>query len=302
MPETQLTLMAVHAHPDDETTSGGGSLVKYAAEGVQTILVTCTDGAEGEIHDPELNPEEARPRLAQIRTQELARANKIMNISHTELLEYADSGMAGTPPNENPASFHQADLREATGRLVKLVRKYRPQVMFSYNSFGGYGHPDHIKAHKIATGAFDQASNLLRYAEAEFGPAWQPSKFYTTAWSGQNFIRVWEAMKANGEDWPFRPPPKEGDIPAPPQTEEAPEFGSPENEITTIIDVRDYYNISQKALYEHRTQINPENPFWKMMQKYGEIISGQEYFILFKSNIPARRPEYDLFEGIRQGV
>ncbi len=293
MSDTQLTIMAVHAHPDDETTSGGASLVRYQAEGVQTVLVTCTDGVEGEIHDPALTEEEARPRLAEIRTEELARAVKMMNISALIQLGYRDSGMAGTPANENPASFHQADMREATGRLVKFVRQYRPQVIFSYNAFGGYGHPDHIKAHKIASAAFDYAANIIRYPEAEFGPAFQPSKMYTYAWSQRSFMKMWEAMQADGQPWPFGPPPTEGTQPEPP------DFGTPDSEITTFIDVRDYYKIARQALMEHRTQINPESPFTKMQQKYGDIGAGQDAFILFKSVVPAQRPEYDLFDGIR---
>lgn len=304
MPDNKLTLMAVHAHPDDEGTSGGGSLVRYSAEGVQTVLVTCTDGVEGEIHDPDLDPEEARPRLGQIRAEELARAVKIMKLSAAHNLGYRDSGMAGTPANEHPESFHKADMKEAVGRLVKLIRQYRPQVLYTYNSFGGYGHPDHIKAHQITAAAFDQAANTVRYPEAEFGPAWQPSKMYTTAWSSRAWLGVWEAMRAAGEPWPFDRPQQEESqeqseaLPAP-IPEEPPEFGSPDNELTTFIDVRDYYLTAQEALLAHRTQIDLENPFWKLMHKYAELISGQEYFILFKSTIPAQRPEYDLFAGIR---
>src|SRR5215210_7948320 len=148
-----LTIMAVQAHPDDETTSGGSSLVRYRSEGVQTVVITCTDGAEGEMHDPDLHPEDALPRLAEIRRDEMARAAKILNLSVHEWLGYRDSGMAGTPANEHPESFAKADLFEATGRLVRLVRRYRPQVMITYNAFGGYGHPDHINAHKIAANA-----------------------------------------------------------------------------------------------------------------------------------------------------
>ncbi len=299
MSENLFTLMSIQAHPDDETTSGGGSMVKYRAEGVQTVLVTCTDGQEGEIHDPDLEENEARPRLAQIRSEELARANKIMNISTTVQLGYADSGMAGTPANENPASFHKANLKEAAGRLVKIIRQYRPQVIFTYNSNGGYGHPDHIMAHKISIEAFDQAANTRRYPETEFGPAWQPLKLYTTAWSRDNFRRMWEVILANGEDWPFRPPVKEGETPVPLAEQEPPDFGSPDNEITTIIDVKDYYKVAQAALLEHRTQVSPENPFFNMMRKYGHIVNGGEYFILLKSIIPAERPEFDPFAGIR---
>ncbi len=305
MPDIQpLTLMAVHAHPDDEATSGGASLVRYRAEGVQTIVVTCTDGAEGEIHDPDLDPEEAKPRLAQIRAVEMARAAKVLNLSAALNLGYRDSGMAGTSANEDPASFNKADMREAVGRLVKLVRQYRPQVLLTYNSFGGYGHPDHIMAHKITVAAFDHATNIVRYPEDEFGPAWQPTKLYTTAWSRSSWTAMWKAMQEAGDPWPFGRPqreePQEQDAPAPaPVQEEPPEFGSPDNEITTIIDVRDYYRTARAALMEHRTQINPDSPFMKIMQKYGDIIAGEEFFILFKSTVPAQRPDYDLFSGIR---
>jgi mycothiol S-conjugate amidase len=283
--------MTVQAHPDDEVTSGGGTMVRYRAEGVQTVLVTCTDGAEGEIHDPDLDENEARPRLPQIRAEELARAVKIMNFSVAVNLGYRDSGMVGTPANENPASFHQANMREATGRLVKLIRQYRPQVLFTYNSFGGYGHPDHIKAHKITSAAFDYAADTRRYPEAEFGPAWQPSKLYTVAWSRSSWNAVWEAIRAAGEPWPFGEEEN--------NAEDAPEWGSPDSEITTIIDVSDYYKTAYEALKEHRTQIDPNSPFTQVMQKYGHLANRNEYFILFKSLVPAQRPEYDLFAGLR---
>jgi len=294
MSASKLTLMAVHAHPDDEATSGGGALMRYQAEGVQTVLVTCTNGEEGEIHDPDLVEEEARPRLGQIRQEELRRATEIMKISAAELLNYRDSGMVGTPPNENPESFHKADMREATGKLVKLVRKYQPQVMFTYNSFGGYGHPDHIKAHKISIAAFDDAANTRKYPEAEFGPAWQPSKLYTTAWGRGSWLKVWELLVEQGRPWPFQ---REG-MPTVDENN-PPEFGSPDNEITTQIDVSDYFKELRRALFEHRTQIDPNHPWVKTREEFAPILSGNESFILFKSTIPAQRPEDDLFAGLR---
>ncbi len=303
--EKTLTLMAVHAHPDDEATSGGASLVRYRAEGVQTIVVTCTDGAEGENNHPEISHEEALPRMAEIRRGEMAEAAKILNLSAHEWLGYRDSGMVGTPPNENPASFNKADMTEATGRLVRLVRRYRPQVMFTYNSFGGYGHPDHIMAHKISAAAFESAADLDRYPEAEFGPAWQPLKLYTSAFSRSAWQKVWHLMRENGEEWPFQPPkPAEGEgaeKPADeaPKKEFPPEFGTPESEITTFIDVSDYYKTAIEALMVHRTQINPESPFWKLRSRYSNYLMGTDSFILFKSKLPAQRPEYDLFAGIR---
>ncbi|HEX2915764.1 MAG TPA: PIG-L family deacetylase [Chloroflexia bacterium] len=303
--EYPLTLMAVHAHPDDETTSGGASLVKYRAQGVRTVVVTCTDGAEGEMHDPDLDPEWALPRMAEIRRGEMERAARIMNLYAHEWLGYRDSGMAGTPANEHPDSFNKADLKEATGRLIKLVRKYRPQVMFSYNSFGGYGHPDHINAHKIASMAFDYANDLDRYPAEEFGPGWQPIKLYTTAFSRKAWQQVWRMMREAGEAWPFQPPkpaPEEGgdDVPetSEPEKELPPEFGTPDTELTTFIDVADYWQVSYEALITHRTQINPESPFWKMRKRFGDVLVSTDSFILFKSHIPAQRPEYDLFAGI----
>ncbi len=304
--ENPLTIMAVHAHPDDECTSGGASLVRYRAEGVQTIVVTCTDGVEGEMHDPDLDPAWASSRMAEIRKGEMERAAKILKLSAHEWLGYRDSGMMGTSPNENPASFWKADLVEATGRLIRLIRKYRPQILITYNSFGGYGHPDHINAHKITASAFDYANDLDRYSEEEFGPGWQPLKLYTSAFSRAAWQEVWRQVRASGEEWPFQPPKKEGagedeaaETPAQPRKDLPPEFGSPDNEITTVVDVADYWKVAQEALITHRTQINPESPFWKLRKQYGDILVRTDSFILFKSALPAHRPEHDLFAGIR---
>jgi mycothiol conjugate amidase Mca len=290
----QLTMMAVHAHPDDEATSGGSSMMKYQAEGVRTILVTCTNGEEGEIHDPDLVPEEAKARLGEIRIGELQRAVEKMKIDHLELLGYRDSGMAGTPENEHPENFHMADMHEATGRLVKLVRQYRPQVLLTYNSFGGYGHPDHIKAHKITIAAFDYAANTRKYPEAEFGAPFQPSKLYTVAFARSSWQRAWEMLMEQGREWPFQ---REG-MPKV-DKDNPPEFGSPDNEITTIIEVAPFHRTVREALYLHRTQINMESPWVKMREEFTDVTSSREFFILFKSTVPAQRPEYDLFAGIR---
>lgn len=298
-----LTLMAVHAHPDDEATSGGSSMVRYRAEGVQTVVVTCTDGAEGEMHDPDRDPAEALPRMAEIRREEMANAARILNLSAHEWLGYRDSGMVGTPANENPASFHKADFHEATGRLIRLVRRYRPQVLITYNSYGGYGHPDHIQAHKITSAAFEYAADLEHYPEEEYGPVWQPLKLYTSAFSRSAWKKVRQLLRENGEEWPFQPPKKEGEeaaaVEVKPKKELPQEFGTADSEITTIIEVSDYYRTAIEALLVHRTQINPENPFWKMRSRYASVLMHHDSFVLFKSKLPAQRPEYDLFAGIR---
>ncbi len=128
----RLTLMIVHAHPDDEVIGTGGTFARYNDEGVRTVLVTATLGEEGEIVVPELNTPEVKARLAEVRREELRKATAIIGIAHQEFLGYRDSGMVGTPSNQHPECFHQADLGEATGRLVKLIRAYRPQVLVSY--------------------------------------------------------------------------------------------------------------------------------------------------------------------------
>ena len=138
-----LTLMTVHAHPDDESIGTGGVLARYADEGIRTVLVTCTGGEVGEIGDPTL----ATPdNLAEIREQELRAACAILGVGHLELLGYRDSGMAGTDDNEHPDAFARADLDVAIRRLVALVRRFRPQVLVTYDENGLYGHPDHVHA------------------------------------------------------------------------------------------------------------------------------------------------------------
>src|SRR5947209_15098170 len=128
-----LTVMAVHAHPDDEVVFTGGTLARYHDQGITTVLVTATNGEEGEIHDPDLDPEEARPRLGEIRREELRRAVDILKIPHLELLNYRDSGMEGSEANARADNFHNADRDEATRRLVVLVRRYRPEILITYD-------------------------------------------------------------------------------------------------------------------------------------------------------------------------
>src|SRR5438270_9664121 len=142
--DARRTLLAVHAHPDDECISTGGILARYAAEGVRTVLVTCTDGAVGEISDPALAAPE---NLAEVRSHELDESVRILNISRLVKLGYRDSGMAGTDDNNHPASFLKANFDEALERVVAVIREERPDIVVTYDERGGYGHPDHIRAH-----------------------------------------------------------------------------------------------------------------------------------------------------------
>lgn len=309
---TPLTLMVVHAHPDDECLGTGGLLARAAAEGIDTVLVTATKGEEGEMHDPDRTEEEARPRMAEIREEELRRAVAILGVGHLEFLGYRDSGMIGTPANEHPANFHHADPEEATGRLVRLVRRYRPQVLVSYNEDGGYGHPDHLQSHRVTAAAFDAAGDAARFPEA--GPAWQPSKFYAIAWSREAWRAMRDEMRVRGIKWPGEDEEDKGagaeqaaELGAEEaaqavvaeheeRTEEDEEWGQPEDSITAFIEVGDYGKTVLDALRQHRTQ--PVGFFLDLPEEIAAMRS-REYFVLLKSHVPSERPEDDLFAGLR---
>src|SRR5438105_969049 len=222
---TQRTLVAVHAHPDDECIGTGGILTRYAAEGVRTILVTCTDGAVGEISDPALATPE---NLAEVRDGELAEAVRILNVSRLVKLGYRDSGMAGTSDNNQPASFHQANFDEALERVVRVVREEHASLIVTYDERGGYGHPDHIRAHQVAVAAFEAAGDASRFPDA--GPPWTPDKLYYTAVPRSAMLRFAERLEAAGIDVPFRRAVEQAEA-----SGEDPPFGVADERVTTTI-------------------------------------------------------------------
>lgn len=283
-----LTLMAIHAHPDDECFGGGGTLARYSAAGHITVLVTCTGGEEGEIVDPELNTDEVKRNLAEVRRRELDAAVEILGITHLEMLGYRDSGMVNTPANEDPRSFHKADLEETTGRLVALIRRYRPDVLFTYAEDGGYGHPDHIKAHLTTVAAFGAAGDAARFPEA--GEPWTPSKLYYSAWLTRSQVQgLWRAMRERGLSIPFRGQ----------ETDEPPEWGVPDDVVTARIDVRDYVTRKIEALRVHRTQIKLDHPFVTLPEDLAREYVGVEGFVRAQSRVAAPERESDLFAGLR---
>jgi mycothiol conjugate amidase Mca len=283
-----LSLMIVHAHPDDEAIGTGGILARYSAEGVRTVLVTCTLGEEGEIVLPDLNTEEHRVRLGEIRREELLAAVKHLGITHLELLPYRDSGMAGTPTNQHPECFAQADLDQATGQLVQLVRTYRPHVLMSYNEQGGYGHPDHINAHKITVAAFDAAGDPNRYPEA--GAPWTPLKLYYISFRRGLWLSAWQTMRDRGLKTPLD---EEGFDPER-------YVDDPRN--TTTVDVRAYLGQKLAALREHRTQIRPDWMWLGVPEDLRDGLFNCEHFIRVASRVPVPEgEETDVFAGLRHG-
>jgi N-acetyl-1-D-myo-inositol-2-amino-2-deoxy-alpha-D-glucopyranoside deacetylase len=284
-----LTLMTVHAHPDDEAIGTGGTLLRYAAEGIRTVLVTATLGEEGEIVVSEWNTPEFKARLSEVRREELNQAVALLEIGTLELLGYRDSGMAGTESNNHPDCFNMADPDEATRRLVRLVRQYRPQVLVSYNMFGGYGHPDHIACHKATAAAFDAAGDPARYPET--GAPWQPLKLYYTNSPRRMFQAAWEQMKARGLPTPLDDP-----------NFDLSRFTVPDDEVTTAIDVGDFQERKLEAILVHRTQIAPDGRFMTVPEDIRRELFRHEYFTLVSSRVSLPQHggyEDDLFAGIR---
>jgi N-acetyl-1-D-myo-inositol-2-amino-2-deoxy-alpha-D-glucopyranoside deacetylase len=257
-------VLFVHAHPDDESMSTGGTMARLVAEGIRVDLVTCTDGAEGEIHDPTLDPEEARPRLAAIRAAELACSIDALGggAIHHHLLGYRDSGMMGTDANEHPGSFWKSDLADATRRLVEIVRDARPAAIVTYDENGNYGHPDHINAARIARDAYRTSG----------GTDWEVSRFYEVAWLRDRWFALMTAMRERGIDlpWDF-----DETLPATPADELNPsnaaaarqagealeseatdafEFGRTDEEVTTRVDVSGHIDAKRRSMDCHKTQ------------------------------------------------
>jgi LmbE family N-acetylglucosaminyl deacetylase len=196
-------LLLVHAHPDDEAMSTGGVMARCVAEGRRVDLVTCTGGEEGEIHDPSLDVAEAQPRLAAIRAEELACSLDALGGGAINFhpLGYRDSGMMGTESNARPDVFWNADLDEATRRVVQIIREARPAVLISYDSNGNYGHPDHINAFRVAQAAFEAAGDPARYPEA--GVPHVVAKRYEIAFSREAWFELMQEMQSRGIKLPW---------------------------------------------------------------------------------------------------
>ena len=285
-------LLLVHAHPDDETIGTGATMAKYAAEGAHVTLVTCTLGEEGEILVPELvhlaaDKDDA---LGSHRIGELADAMRALGVTDHRFLggpgRWRDSGMMGVPSNDRADSFWQVDLDTAVGELVRVIREVRPQVVVTYNEVGGYGHPDHIQAHRVTISAYDAAGDPGRYPDA--GPAWAPSKLYYTAFP-KSFLKLgFDALKAMGEEAPFGV-----------TSADELDFGEPDEIITTRIDARDYLDAKTEAMRAHRTQIQVDGPFFALSNHIGQRAFGYEHYRLIHGTPPpVGEVEEDLFAGI----
>jgi LmbE family N-acetylglucosaminyl deacetylase len=271
------TLMAVHAHPDDEASSTGGVLVRYAAEGMRTVVVTCTNGELGDLpggikpdadgHDEEMV---VRTRLA-----ELERACRILDVTHLELLGYRDSGMADWEHKGHPDAFCNVAIEDSADKLTKLFELYRPDVVVTYNEHSGYDHPDHIQASRVTKAVVERTGI--------------PSKVYLTGMRGSRFVRMREILVEQG-------------VELPPMPERPPEWikkmEAQEARINTTVDISAFVDRKLEALRAHASQI--EDSFWGKVptEALSEMFS-EENFIRVRDSTGTPLPEDDLFSGLR---
>ncbi|WP_082345987.1 PIG-L family deacetylase [Kitasatospora sp. MY 5-36] len=280
MADRPLTLMAVHAHPDDEASGTGGVLARYAAEGIRTVLVTCTDGRCGDGpggvkpgedgHDPAA--------VAVMRRKELEASCEVLEVGHLELLEYADSGMMGWESNDAPGSFWNTPVADGAARLAELMRHYQPDVVVTYDENGFYGHPDHIQAHRITVAALELV---------DLSP-----KVYWTTVPHSAVRRFGEVMRESGSDGEQTEPVE------PVEAAELPEIGLPDEEISTWVDTTAFGGRKFDALAAHASQ--GDNIFFLRMgkERFTELM-GVETFVRVRDTTGAALPENDLFAGLR---
>ena len=271
-----LTLMAVHAHPDDEASSTGGVLATYSAEGIRTVVVTCTNGefgdAPGGVKPGEDGHDEQA--VAQLRLSELRQSAKILGVTHLELLGYHDSGMPDWDYKNRPDAFCNAPFTEVAGRISALIERYRPQVVVTYDDKGLYQHPDHVYA--------------SRTAQAAVAATGIPAKLYLSAIRGSDWQKVQDALRELGADVPDM-------TLTPEQRQQQAEI---EARITTTVDIRPVLSRKREALFAHASQLQ-ESWFSKIPPEIAEATFGYENFIRARDVTGAPVPEDDLFAGLR---
>ena len=277
-------MLLVHAHPDDETINNGSTMALYAALGAEVTLVTCTRGEEGEVLVPDLAhlAAHATDSLGDHRVEELAVAMKALGISDHRFLgegaiKYRDSGMMGTEPNNRPDVFWNADFDEATDHLVRVIDEVKPHVLITYDEFGGYGHPDHIQAHRVAMSAAEKS-------------AWNIQKIYWNVMPKSVIQEGIDSMKKIGSD--FFGAESADDLP----------FAKDDSFVHAMVDGNAYVEQKMDAMRAHATQIEVDGPFFALSNNLGLQVWGHEYYTLVKGEkaepFDSKGYEQDLFAGV----
>ena len=286
-PPYPLRLLTVHAHPDDESSKGASTVARYRAEGIASTLVCCTGGEAGDILNPAMDRPEVRDRLPEVRMEELAQATAIIGYDKVDLLGYHDSGMPDTPVNERPDNFWNAPLDEAVEKLVRIIRRDRPQVIVTYgDDQRHYAHPDHLKVHDITLPAFDRAADPAWYPDA--GQPWQPLKLYYSEWSRTRILNLHAKYLELGLESPFAQ-----------WIERLDDEDAPPDRITTRVPIAEHYEVREKALLAHATQIDPDESFWfGLPTEVARDAHPYDDYVLARSLVPTEVPEDDLFAGV----
>ncbi|WP_084628641.1 mycothiol conjugate amidase Mca [Amycolatopsis nigrescens] len=277
--------MAVHAHPDDESSKGAATLARYAAEGVEVLVVTCTGGERGDVLNPRLDRPEIRRDLPAVRRREMAAAAGILGVRQ-RFLGFPDSGLPGGGESLPDGCFAALPVSVAVAELVRVIREFRPQVLVTYDETGGYPHPDHVRTHEVAAEAFGAAGDPGRYPDS--GPPWRPAKlYYLATLSRAWFQALHDAMTVRGiesligpvlADWPDT---------------------APELAVTTRVRCAEYFETRDRALFAHATQVDPDHPMFAHPRALEREVWPTEDYHLARSHIPVSRPETDLFAGLR---
>ncbi|GAB2960308.1 mycothiol conjugate amidase Mca [Micromonospora polyrhachis] len=290
MPELaeQLRLMAVHAHPDDESSKGAATMARYLAEGAQVLVVTCTGGERGSVLNPKLDRPDVWSNIADIRRAEMDAARAILGVEQA-WLGFVDSGLPeGDPlPPLPEGCFALQDVEVAAGPLVRLMREFRPHVVTTYDENGGYPHPDHIMCHKISMAAFEAAGDPTRYPE--LGEPWQPLKlYYDIGFSKAKIMALHEAMLAAGHESPY--------VEWLQRWGDGPDKGA---RITTQVECGQYFPVRDDALRAHATQVDPDGFWFHVPMEIQRQAWPTEDFELARSLVESPLPESDLFAGVR---
>ena len=285
----KLRLMAVHAHPDDESSKGAATMARYIAEGHDVMVVTCTDGGAGSVLNPAMDRPDVLENIIEVRREEMARAAKILGIQH-RWLGFKDSGLPeGDPKPPLPEGcFALVPLEESVPSLVEAIRDFRPHVVVTYDENGGYPHPDHIRTHEISMAALDAAADPA--FDPSLGSAWEVQKvYYGHGFSRAKLSAFHEAMEARGLESPYTEWLANWDANRPDVMDR----------VTTQVECAEYFEIRDEALKAHATQIDPTSRWFAIPQDLQREVWPTEEYELVRSQVDSTLPENDLFAGVK---
>jgi len=278
------TLLAFHAHPDDESSKAAATVARYHDEGARTVLVTATGGEAGDVLNPAADSPEARRDIGAVRRRELQEAADILGFDDVIMLGYRDSGMPDTPPNEHPDAFVNADAESVLERLVAIVRSERPQVLLGYDDHEWYPHPDHLRVHELSVPLFEAAADPSRFPDV--GEPWQVTSLFAPIWSLRRLRTLHAAMGEGGLESPYG------------EFLEARDDGSEDETLAAQIDVGNYIDLARAALAAHRTQVAPDGPWFRVPADVVRAAYPFEDFELLASRVEFDGIVNDLFTGV----